>query len=440
MSDTTPRLLRSGIVPKKLSLPKSDEIKLKLKSPLETLFKRKVKNQGTQTDPELDPETDTSSESGSSEKSFVIKTPKMSSIKLENVPIFDGVYSKLKQFVELIDVIYELEDGKDNDKIFAKAIFYLRLSESVRNKINVNFESWKQLKELLENQFKHDPTISFKKATKFNQLAIMETETLSQFVDRLIDNLEAIRSSSESEQNLWRLAEEQAIEKVKEYCPRNSRIILGNPSSLEEAKFVLETKGIGQSKVTKNFKTVEELARLEWQSEPDSSQNCWGAPIQQNFKNNYRPQGNFRYNNQNNFQGNSSYFPRYQNQRYHDQRYQNHRYQDPGYQFQRYQNPRYENSNFRNNFNHNNNHNHNNHNNQNFRPPNQNSYRNYNNQNQNGNSFRQNYPNGRNFQNNVMNTQSFPAIMPNSENPETVQFIDKKEYEEFLQFKLQKNL
>lgn len=161
----------------------------------------------------------------------------------------------------------------------------------------------------------------------------------------------------------------------------------------------------------------------------------WGAPIEQNFKNNYRPQGNFRYNNQNNVQGNSDYFPRYQNQRYHDQRYQSQRYQDAGYQFQRYQNPRYENLSFRNNFNHNNNHNHNN---KNFRPPNQNSHRNYNNLDQNGNSFRPNYPNGRNFQNNVMNTQSFPAIMPNSENPEIVQFIDKKEYEEFLQFKLQK--
>lgn len=403
MSDQTPlRVLRSSLKPKKLSLETSeDKPKLKLKSPLDTLFKKKkTKNQATQT------EFDYSS-SEESEKSEVLyfktelktKSQKMASLKLENVPVFEGVPSKLKQFADLVDIIYQIDGGSKNEKIFATAVYYLKLSESVQNKLNAKVESWEQLKTLLETNFKHDPAEAFKSISKFNLLTIGESETLSQFVVRLIEKFNSIKNNNPDEQYLWKLAEQQAVEKIKELCPKNSRFILGNPSSLEEAKFTMETKGIGQSKITKNFKTVDELARLEWKTESENSRNYLNPPAYQNYRN-FRPQGSFRGNYYGNFQYNNGYNYRHPNSNNY--------------------NPNYRNNNFNNMSNQNNN----------FRPQFQ-------------RSSQQNFNNNRNknFQSNnllALEQTTAPISSPN-EGGQSSHLISHEEYMEYMSFKTQKN-
>lgn len=380
MTDLTPvRELRSGLVPKKLSLPKSEGPKTVFKSPLETLFnitKKKFKHQASQTDPvEIDSDTDSSIAS----ETDSIKNLTMG-MTLEMVPVFDGIHSKLNTFIDLVDAIHIIEDGKANEKLFATMIYHLKLSELVKIKLkNIKPESWAILKVNLQATFIQDPLDQVKALNELKEMVIQDNETLSTFVDRLIEKFTEFAKLTPSEETI-RYQEKRTIEQISYYLSRDHRIIFGYPATLLEAKHILNNKKMGNTKLPKDFKPLEES----------------GQPTKQN--NDFQ-----RYKYKNNFQ-----------QNFHS-----------GNQVPQNFNPRYKGKNFnpfyngnKPNFNQNNNNQNN---------GNQNNYR---------SNDRQNWSQNKNF---AIEAKQNAILPPESQNGHPSRFISDEEYAAFLKFKSQKN-
>lgn len=69
-------------------------------------------------------------------------------LTLEMVPVFDGIHSKLNAFIDLVDAIHIIEDGKANEKLSDTMIYHLKLSELVKIKLkNIKPEAWANLKD-----------------------------------------------------------------------------------------------------------------------------------------------------------------------------------------------------------------------------------------------------------------------------------------------------
>lgn len=352
------------------------------------------------------------------------KTKMSEILKLDYVQVFNGTPATLNSFIAILDALHTSEQiaTPADELIFVATIIHCKLSDEIKEKLTGNeLKSWAELKQILLQKFKTDSTQIYVMLTEMSSFAANQNECLSDFANRLLCKLKEIKLVCGAESAaLLKFAETNAIEKLRSYCSPHGQIALGAPQTLEEAKNILVYKGLGSFKANNLFESIDSIARKEMSGQPQRQyfqQQNYG---QRNFNNRYQnfsPQ--FRHNYRPNFQYRSN---------------ENHQSFNGGFR-QNFQNGNQQrnqnfNGNQRQNFN-----------NQFFNnaPRNQNS--NYQNNRFNTNFSSQN-PNYQYRGNNMNYIRHINASSNNSVNPSSMQnqrTVSEEEYNEFLQFKAQKN-